>query len=142
MQINNTLSKHQLVPLYFHQDAIANAQTAVALYTVQVHGAVANTTIGYVMPFKGEVIGVSVGLDLAGSAGTVTVVPTIDTVACTDPSAAMTTTAVAASDTCKRGTNAFAKDALIGANLTTAGWDGITADLSAVVWVLLNISGI
>jgi hypothetical protein len=80
MGIENILGKHQLVPLYFHQDAIANAQTAVALYTVQVHGAVANTTIGYVMPFKGEVIGVSVGLDLAGSAGTVTVVPTIDTV--------------------------------------------------------------
>ena len=142
MQINNALSKYQLVPLFFGQAAIADAQTSVALYTVETHGAVALTTIGYVMPFAGEVIAVSFGLDLAGSAGAVTVVPTIDTTACTDPSAAIATTEVAASDICDRGTNHFAKNALIGADLTTAGWDGTTADLQAVVWVLLNIAGI
>ena len=143
MQINNVLSKHQLVPLMFMQDAVADAQAAVALYTEQVHGAVALTTIGYVMPFAGEIVGVSIGLDLAGTQGTVTVVPSIDATACTEPAAVISTSAVEASATSKRGTNLFAKDALIGAKITTAGtWDGVTADLTATVWVLLNIAGI
>jgi len=143
MQINNVLAKHQLVPLMFMQDAVADAQSAVALYSAQVHGAVALSTIGYVMPFAGEVVGVSIGLDLAGTQGSLTVVPTIDTVVCTDLSAAIATSAVKASDDCKRGSNPFAKNALIGAKVTTAGsWDGTTADLTVTVWVILSISGI
>ncbi len=141
MQIVNTLGKYQLVPLVFAQDAVADAQTAVALYCQQVHGAVALDNIGYVMPFAGEVIGVTLGLTAAGSAGTLTVVPSIDTTACTDPSAAVTT-AVAESDTCRRGTNPFAAEAVIGAQLTTASWNGTTSDLVVIVWVLLKISGI
>jgi hypothetical protein len=142
MQINNTLSKHQLVALVFAQDAVAAAQTAVALFPQQVHGAVGLDNVGYTMPFKGEIIGVSVNLTSAGSAGTLDVVPSIDTTACTDPAAAITTE-TAKSDTAKRGTNSFAADAVIGATLTTsAGWNGITADMVVIVWVLLAISGI
>ena len=142
MQINNALSKHQLVPLVFAQDAVAASQSAVALYCQQVHGAVALDNVGYVMPFAGEIIGVSVGLTAAGSAGTLTVVPSIDTTACTDPSAAITTE-TEKSDSCKRGSNPFAAEAVIGAKITTsADWNGTTSDLQVTVWVLLNISGI
>jgi hypothetical protein len=142
MQINNALSKHQLVPLVFAQDALAASQTAVALFPQQVHGAVALDNVGYTMPWAGEVIGVTVNTTAAATAGTLTVVPTIDTTACSDPSAAITT-AVKESDNCKRGTNPFAAEAVIGAKITTDGtWDGTTADMVVIVWVLLNISGI
>lgn len=141
MQINNVLSKHQLVGLNFSQASVAASQTAVALYTQEVDATVLDT-IGYTMPFTGEVIGVTINTSAAGSAGSLTVVPTIDTTACSDPSAAITT-AVVESDTCKRGTNPFAAEAVIGAKITTtAGWNGTTVDLQVTIWVLLNISGI
>lgn len=141
MQIVNSLGRYQLVPLVFAQDAVADAQTAVALFCQQVHGAVALDNIAYTMPFSGEVIGITSNLTAAGSAGTLTVVPTIDTTACTDPSAAITTEVVQ-SDTCRRGTNPFAAEAAIGANITTASWNGTTSDLVVIVWVLLKVSGI
>jgi hypothetical protein len=141
MQVINSLGKYQLVPLVFAQDAVADSQTAVALFCQQVHGAVALDNVGYTMPFEGEVLGISSNLNSAGTTGTLTVVPTIGAVACTDPSAAITTLLVA-SDTCPRGTNPFAKNAVIGANLTTASWNGTTADLVVIVWVLLKIAGI
>jgi hypothetical protein len=141
MQINNTLSKHQLVGLNFSQASCAANQAAVALYTQEVDATVLDN-VGYTMPWAGEIIGVTVNVSAAGSAGSLTVVPTIDTTACTDPSAAVTT-AVKESDTCKRGTNPFAAEAVIGAKITTsADWNGTTSDLQVTVWVLLNISGI
>jgi hypothetical protein len=142
MQIINSLGKHQLVPLVFAQDAVAASQSAVALYCQQVHGAVALDNIGYTMPWAGEVIGVTINTTAAASAGTLTVVPTIDTTACSDPSGAITTE-VAQSDSCKRGTNPFAAEAVIGAKITTtAGWTAETMDMVVIVWVLLTISGI
>ena len=141
MQIINSLGKYQLVPLVFAQDAVADSQTAVALFAQQVHGAVALDNIGYTMPFAGEIVGITSNLNSAGTTGSLTVAPTIDATACTDPSAAITTLLVA-SDTCKRGTNPFAAKAVIGANLTTASWNGTSADLVVIVWVLLRISGI
>ncbi len=142
MQVSNVLSKHQLVPLVFAQDAVAASQTAVALYCQQVHGAVALDNIGYVMPFAGEIIGISADLSAASVAGTLAVVPSVDTTAATDPALAITTD-TAKSDTCRRGSVPFAKDAVIGATITTsAGWNAETMDLVVIVWVLLNISGI
>ena len=142
MQIINSLGKYALVPLVFVQDAVAASQSAVALKTQEVNVAASNDTIAYTMPFAGEVIGVSLNLSVAGTLGTLTVQPTIATTVTTDPSASVTT-AVVGSDKCKRGTNPFAANAAIGAKLTTdATWDGITADLVVIVWVLLQISGI
>jgi hypothetical protein len=141
MQISNVLSKHQLVGLNFSQASCAASQSAVALYTQEVDATVLDN-VGYTMPFAGEVIGVTINTSAAATAGTLTIVPTIDTTACTDPSAAITT-AVVESDTCKRGTNPFAAEAVIGAKITTDGtWNGTTVDLQVTVWVLLAISGI
>jgi hypothetical protein len=142
MQIINSLGKHQLVPLVFAQTAVAASQTAAALYTSEVATPLVALNVGYTMPFAGEIIGITLNLDAAATAGTLTVVPTIATTACTDPSAAVTT-AVVESDTCKRGTNPFAAEAVIGAKITTsAGWNGTSSDVQVTVWVLLTISGI
>ena len=67
MQIANILGKYQLVPLVFAQDAVAASQTAVALFPQQVHGAVGLDNVGYVMPFAGEIVGVSNDLTAAGT---------------------------------------------------------------------------
>lgn len=142
MQINNTLSKWQLVPLLFSQDNVAASQTNVQLYVQEVASAAALTNEGYVMPFAGEIIGVSAQLTAAATAGSLTVGGTIAGTEATDPTLSITTE-TAASDTCKRGTNAFAKDAVIGAEITSSGtWDGTSSDLQVIVWVLLNVSGI
>jgi len=142
MQINNTLSRWQLVPLVFAQDAVAASQTNVQLFTQQVHGAVANDTDGYCMPWAGEIVAISAHLTAAGTAGTFTIGPTIAGVEATDPSVTMGTS-TDKSDTCPRGTNAFAANAVIGAEITTsAGWDGTSEDLVVTVWVVLKIDSI
>ena len=139
MNIVNELSRWQLVSLVFAQDAVAASQTAQALYPQQVHGAVALDNLGYTMPWAGYIVGVSLNLSAAATDGTLTVVPTVDTVALTDPSAAVTT-AVVGSDRCPRATNYFAKHAVIGAKLTTtATWTAETMDLLVQVWVLVRI---
>ena len=140
MQIVRSLGKYQLVPLLFSQVDLAAAQTAAALLPIEATGG--GTAIAYTMPFAGEIVGISFSTTAAATAGSLTAVPTIATVACTDPSAAVTT-ATYASDTCNRGTNVFSKNAQIGAKITTtAGWDATGADLILQVWVILKVEGI
>ncbi len=141
MQITNDLSRYQLVPLLFAQDAVAASQTAAALYTTDANNST-SLNVYYTMPFAGEIIGVSANLDTAGTAGTLTVNPNIAGVAVTDPALAITTLAYG-SDTCPRGTNTFAANAQIGCKITTsAAWNGTSADLQVIVWVLLKIESI
>jgi len=53
------------------------------------------------------------------------------------------TTAQSGSDTCNRGKATFAKNQVIGAEITTdATWDGTARDLAVIVWVVLALSGI
>ena len=141
MQVINSLGKYQLVPLFFAQDNVADSQSAVALFTAEVASAAGVANIGYTMPFAGEIIAISSNLNAAATTGTLTIVPTIAAVAASDPTIAMTTLAVG-SDTCRRATNPFAANAVIGASITTSGWNGTSSDLNVIVWVLLTISGI
>jgi len=142
MQINNTLSRWQLVGLVFAQDAVAASQTNVQLYCQQVHGAIPLDNTAYCMPFAGEIVGISWALTAAGTTGTFTIGPTIAGTECTDPTITVGTS-TEGSDTCPRGTNVFAKNARIGAEITTgATWDGTSQDLVVTVWVLLKIESI
>ena len=142
MQIANSLSRYQLVPLVFAQDAVAASQTSVALFCQQVHGAVALDNVGYCMPFGGYVVGVSANLTAAATAGTLGVVPTIGGSAVTDP-AIQITTETNLSDVCPRATNVFAANQAIGCEITTnAAWDGTAQDLVVIVWVLQKLAGI
>jgi hypothetical protein len=142
MQIENVLSKHQLVPLVFGQDAVAASQTDVQLYAQEVHGAAALAVTGYTMPFAGQIVAISYDLSAAATAGTLTIGPTIGGVEVADPTLSITT-GTTGSDTCNRNKATFAKNAIIGAEITSsAGWDGTASDLLVVVWVILTLTGI
>ena len=142
MQLIDELARWQLYPLTFGQSAVAASQTAAALYAQEVHGAVVLDNIGYTVPFEGYVVGISLNTTAASTDGTLTVVPTIDTTATTDPSLAITT-AVVGADFCPRTTNYFAANSVIGADLTTtATWTAETMDLLVQVWVLVKIDSI
>lgn len=142
MRVDKTLGKYQLVPLVFGQDAVAASQTNVQLYVAQVGGPVELAVTGYTMPFAGEIVGISYDLSAAATAGTLTIGPTIGGTEASDPTLSVTT-GVTGSDTCNRGKATFAKNAIIGAEITTDGsWDGTSSDLLVVVWVVLAISGI
>lgn len=141
MRIDKTLSAYQLVPLFFKQDGCAASQTNVQLPIVEAAGPVALGISGYTMPFAGEIVGISYDLETAATAGSLTIGPTIAGTECSDPTLSVTT-GTTGSDTCRRGINAFAANAIIGAEITTsATWDG-TNDLSVVVWVVLKVAGI
>ncbi len=142
MQIVNSLGRYQLVPLTFQQDAVAASQTAAALYVTEVHGPVVLENVGYTMPFPGEIVAISSNLSTAATVGSLVIVPTVNTTAKTAPAVTMTTLTYG-SDSAKRSTLPFAKNAVIGAKITTsADWNGTGADLVVTVWVLLKISGI
>lgn len=141
-QIERIISRGQLVQLTFMQDALAASQTDVQLTIAEVTGPAAIANDAYVMPFAGEIVAVSADLSAAGSAGSLTVGPTINGTECADPTLSITT-AQTAYDVCPRGTNQFAAGARIGAEITTAaGWNGTTADLAVSVFVLLYVDGI
>lgn len=143
MQIERITSKGQLVPLVFHQNAVAASQTDAQLPLVETSATTSSTdNTGYVMPFAGEIVAVSAELSAAATAGTLTVGATIDGTEETDPTLSVTT-ATEAWDTCTRGTAPFSAGDRIGAEITTDGsWDATTADLAVVVWVLVEIAGI
>ena len=142
MQLIDELARWQLIPLTFAQSAVAATQTATALYPQEVDTPLVLDNIGYTIPFEGYVVGVSLNLSAASTDGTLTVAPTIDTVATTDPSLAVTT-AVVGKDFCARHTNYFAANSVIGADLTTTGtWTAETMDLLVQVWVLVKIDSI
>ena len=142
MQITDELARWQLIPLVFSQTAVAASQTATALYAQEVDTPLVLDNLGYTIPFEGYVVGISLNLTAASTGGTLTVVPTIDTTATTDPSLAVTT-AVVGADMCPRITNYFDANSVIGADLTTnAGWTAETLDLLVQVWILVKIASI
>lgn len=142
MQIERNVSKGQLLALTFMQDAVAASQSNVQLPIAEVAAGAANAVDGYVMPWAGEIVGISAYLSAAATAGTLTVGPTINGTEAADPTLSITT-ATSASDVCPRSTAQFAAGAVIGAEITSGGtWDGTTADLGVTVYVLVYLDGI
>jgi hypothetical protein len=142
MQIERITARGQLVPLVFMQDAVAASQTNVQLPIAEVNAGAGNGITGYIMPFAGEIVAISWNLTAAGTAGVFTIGGTIGG---TENASTTQTVGTAASgrDTFPRGSVPFAAGAEIGAEITTDGsWDGTTADLCVVVWVLLQLEGI
>lgn len=140
MQLTNDLSRYQLVPLLFAQDAVADAQTDVALFTTDANNS-CSLNVGYTMPWEGYVVAISANLNAAGSTGTLVIDASVNATPLADPSVSITTE-TEKSDHCNRNTAHFAADDVIGASITTASWNGTTSDLQVIVWVLLKISGI
>lgn len=144
MLIERITSRGQLVALTFGQADLAASQTDVQLSTTAVDNAADDQlqADGYAMPFDGEIVAITAYLTAAGSAGSLTVGPTVGGTEKTDPTLAITTATVAR-DSAPRGTAPFVAGDVIGAEITTSGtWNGTTADLQVVVWVILYIEGI
>lgn len=142
MQIDRTIAKGQLVPLVFMQDAVAASQTDVQLPIAEVNAGAGNAIDGYIMPFAGEIIGISYKLSAAGTTGAFTIGPTIGGTEQANLTVTVGTT-TSGRATVVRDTYRFVAGAEIGAEITTAaGWDGTTADLGVTVWVLLYIDGV
>ena len=138
-QIDQVISKGQLVPLFFSQVDLAVSQTDVQLKVIEA-GATAMDVVGVAMPFDGEVVGISADLDTAATAGSLTAGPTIDGVEVAGLTKTFPGSGQSANGVVSRGTARFAKGAKIGAEITTNGsFAPITADLLVVVWVLLYI---
>lgn len=138
-QITLDTSKGQLVPYVFGQDAVADSQSNVQLPTAISEGSQANA--GYTMPFAGEIVAVAAQLSAAGSAGSLTVGATIG--GTEDADTTMTiTTEVNKALIVPRGKATFAAGAELGCEITTASWNGTSADLVAVVYVLHYLEGI
>lgn len=142
-QIEGIIAKGQLVPLVFHQNAVAASQTNAQLKLVETAATSSDTdNDGYVLPFDGEIVAVSYQLSAAATAGSLTIGPTIGGTEESDPTLAVTT-GTSGYDTCLRGTAPCSAGDVIGVEITTDGsWDATTADLAVVVWVLVNLEGV
>lgn len=140
MRLTNDLSRYQLVPLYFAQDAVADSQTDAALYTVDANNST-NLNVGYTMPWEGYILAISANLNAAASTGTLVIDASVNATPLADPSVSISTE-TEKSDYCNRNTAHFDADDVIGASITTASWNGTSSDLGVIVWVLLKISAI
>ncbi len=141
MIVERIASSGQLVPLIFMQTAVAANQTDVQLLVAEVNVvAEANLVDGYVMPFDGEIVAISGRLSAAATAGTLTIGPTIDGTEKTGLTKTVTT-GQSPRGVVARETIPFSAGALIGAEITSdASWNGTTADLCVIVWVLVKLA--
>lgn len=140
MNITQNASKGQLVAYVFGQDAVAASQTDVQLPTAIGEGSQAVT--GYTMPFAGDVVAIAYDLSAAGTTGTFTIGATVNGTEDADTTVTVGTTTTGRKRI-KRGACRVAAGDLLGAEITTGGtWDGTTADLAVVVYVLLGMEGV
>lgn len=138
--VTRSTSRGQLVPLVFGQDAVAASQTDVQLPAAAPEEG--SVTTGYEVPFDGEVAAVSWTLSAAGTAGTFTIGASINGTEDADTTDTVGT-AAAGYLVVPRDKATFNASDSIGVEITTDGsWDGTTADLNVVVWVLLYLEGI
>lgn len=138
--IEKGISRGQLIPLVFGQDAVAASQTDVQLPVPM--GEATQVVDGYPMAFAGEIVGVSAGLSAAATAGTLTVGATVGGTEDADTTLTITT-ATNAYKRVNRGKATFVAGDRIGCEITSSGtWDATTSDLVAVVWVLVYLAGI
>lgn len=139
-QITLDTSKGQLVPYIFGQDALAASQTDVQLPTAISEGSQANA--GYTMPFKGDIVAIAAQLSAAGSSNNITVGATVNGTEDADTTLTITTETNKAL-TIARGKAPIAAGAELGCELSThASWNGTSADLVVVVYVLHYLEGI
>lgn len=139
-QVERVIAKGQLVAYVFGQDAVAASQTNVQLPVAIGEGSQAVS--GYTMPFEGEIVAITADLSAAASAGSLTVGATIGGNEASDPTLSITTETTK-SDKALRNTTVFSAGDVLGAEITTDGtWNGTTADLTVVVYVLLHLEGV
>jgi len=145
MQIVNAIAKGTLIPLVFMQADAAASQNNAALTVAEVRDVAAsaddqNAADGYVMPWTGEIIGISVRSSAARTNGTLTAEAMVNTSATGLTAALNATNTQSAYTRQARGNDTFAAGDRIGARLTTdASWAPATADIVIVVWALVYL---
>ena len=133
---------YPVLAVSFMQDNVAASQSDVQLFAAEVASAAGIANDGYTMPWAGTIIGISYQLSAAGSAGALTIGPTINGTEAADPTLAVTI-GTSGSDTALRGAAAFVAGDRIGAEITTDGsWNGTSSDLLVTVFVVLEITGV
>jgi hypothetical protein len=140
MQMTNEISRYQLVTYLFHQDAVADSQSAGAMNTVEAEGVV-QTNTGYACPWPFQIVGVSVLSGEARTAGTLTVDPTIGGTVTGLNGVLDATNTTSHSARQIRESDEGAAGAIIGCKLTTASWTPVTADINVAVYVLVDLKG-
>jgi hypothetical protein len=136
--IKQHISKGQLVALLFSQVGLAASQTNVQLKLVEA-GANVLANDEYVMPWDGEVVGISWTLSAAGSAGNLSIGVSRNGTEDADTTQAVTT-AQRGSKPIGRGKMPFVTGDQIGVEITTDGsWNGTASDLAVVVWALVYL---
>lgn len=142
-QIERVISKGQLIPLIFAQDAIADAQSAVAMNIMETTATTSTLPVTeYVMPWDFEIVGISVVSSEARTAGTATVDATIDGTVTGVQAALDGTNTTRDTGTNPRGSDVGTAGQRVGCKLTTASWTPVTADIAVVVYVLVHLEGI
>ena len=142
-QVERIISRGQLVPLLFSQDAVADAQTAAAMNIIET-GATTGTldAAEYQMPWDFEIVGISVVSGAARTAGTLTVDATIDGTVTGLQAALDATNTLRDYGTQARGSDRGVAGSRVGCKLTTTSWTPTTADIAVIVWVLAYLEGI
>lgn len=140
--IEHNISRGQLVKFLFTQDAVADAQAAVAMNTIEVNTGAALTATEYVVPFDFDLVGISLASDSARTAGTCTVDATINGTATGLQAILDATNTQRHYARRARGKSAGTAGQRIGVKLTTSSWTPITADIAVEVWALVYLDGI
>ncbi len=142
-QIERTISKGQLVPLFFSQDQVADSQSAVAMNILETSATTSTLNVTeYVMPFDFEIVAVTVVSHTARTAGTLTVDATIDGTVTGVQGVLNATNTTRHYSTNARDNDAGVAGSRVGVKLTTASWTPVTANIAVVVWVLVHLDGI
>lgn len=142
-QMERIIAKGQLIPLLFTQDAVADAQAAVAMNILETSATTSTLPVTeYVMPWDFEVVGIAVVSSEARTAGTLTVDATIDGTVTGLQAALDATNTLRDTGIQPRGADVGPAGSRVGVKLTTSGWTPITADVAVVVYVLVHLEGI
>ena len=141
MQIEAIAAKGQVIPFIFCQHSVANSQTDVQLNVIEAGNQTLAVT-GVSMPFAGQIVGMSVNLSAAATAGQLTVGVTVNGTEKSITTQTITTGTAARPVFARDAVPVVAGD-LLGVEITTnAGWDGTASDLVVIVYILAEISGI
>lgn len=143
MQIDRVIAKGQLIPLLFSQDAVADAQSAVAMNILETTATTSTLPVTeYPIPWDFEIVGISIASSEARTAGTLTVDATIDGTVTGLQAALDATNTTRDTGTQVRNSDIGSAGSRVGVKLTTASWTPVTADVAVTVWVLVKLAGI
>jgi len=139
--------RQSVIPLRFAQSSVAASQTSVDLAVSSVFDEAEsavdeNAVVGITVPFPAVIVGVSVDLSAAASAGTLSVAPTVNGTAAAAPTVNVTTETTSKVATATRWADTLlAAGDVVGCQVTTDGdWNGTTSDLVITLWVIMDLS--